>query len=870
MADSEGAVTEVGEPRRRGKAPSAALVAGAALAVCVGYFIGANIGFLLRLPPATPSIVWPPNSILTAALLLSPPGRWWIFLLAALPAHLVAELPVISPVSLVFVLYATNCLEAAIGALGVRMLSDAPTRFDTLPRVAAFVLGAGILGPFLSSFVDAAAVATLLGEPYGVVWRTRFFSNVLTELVLVPTIIFIARDAWSRVRHASPLRRVEAALLGASLAAVAMVYLSAPPKEPESLLGPLNVPVAFFIPFVLWGTVRFGPAGASLSLLATSLFVIWSATHGQGGFESPPTTASVLALQISLAVSAIPVLALAGLIEERWRDRQALADRLRFEELLARLSAAFVHLASNRMDEAFQVWLERLGQFLELDRVLLLRLSDDGRHVMASHAWARPGLAPLPTVNLSGLYPWSVRQLLREQPVMFRHPGDLPAEAGRDRTALAEMGITAKLAVPLAAGGRVLGGLSLITVGRARAWPEELVGRVQLVAEVFANALGRKESEDALRASELMKSAILASLNSSVAVLDGRGHVIEINRVWARFTPDFDQAAGREIGVGQNYLAFCREAASRGEPHAAAAVVGIEAVLDGSQTGFSLEYPVGPAATERWYAMSVVPLNRADGGAVVSNTDITERKRAELEAQRSRQDLAHVTRVSAMGELAASLAHELNQPLTGILTNAQAARRLLDAARPDLAEVRAILRDIVDDDRRAADVIQRMRDLLRKGEAEMDRLDLNTLVRGVLKLVGSDTVIRNVNVALDLDARVALVTGDRVQLEQVLLNLILNAMEAISEQIGGDRTVIVRTRSAEGSSVMVSVEDTGPGLRRGTQHMVFEPFYTTKATGMGMGLAIARSIIEAHGGKIWAEENGRGATFLFQLPRAAA
>jgi signal transduction histidine kinase len=295
-------------------------------------------------------------------------------------------------------------------------------------------------------------------------------------------------------------------------------------------------------------------------------------------------------------------------------------------------------------------------------------------------------------------------------------------------------------------------------------------------------------------------------------------------------------------------------------------MLGIELVLNASRTGFAFEFPAGTGAGERWYAMSVVPLNRPEGGAVVSSTDITERKRAELEAQRSRQELAHFTRVSTMGELTASLAHELNQPLTGILTNAQAARRLLEVAKPDLAELRAILVDIIEDDRRAADVIQRLRDLLRKGESEVCLLDLNDLVRDTRKLLSSDTVIRNVKIELDLDTRATVVSGDRVQIEQVFLNLLINAMEAMSERVGGDRTVVVRTRNADGNCVQASVEDGGPGLRSGTQQMVFEPFYTTKASGMGMGLAIARSIIEAHGGTIWAENNSRGATFHFRLP----
>jgi len=136
----------------------------------------------------------------------------------------------------------------------------------------------------------------------------------------------------------------------------------------------------------------------------------------------------------------------------------------------------------------------------------------------------------------------------------------------------------------------------------------------------------------------------------------------------------------------------------------------------------------------------------------------------------------------------------------------------------------------------------------------------------VLKLLGSDTVIRNVNIALDLESSVPVVSGDRVQLEQVLLNLLLNAMEAMAERLGGDRTVVVRTRNTDAACVQASVEDGGPGLRPGTLETVFEPFYTTKSSGMGMGLAIARSIIEAHGGTIWAENSTRGATFHFRLP----
>ena len=198
----------------------------------------------------------------------------------------------------------------------------------------------------------------------------------------------------------------------------------------------------------------------------------------------------------------------------------------------------------------------------------------------------------------------------------------------------------------------------------------------------------------------------------------------------------------------------------------------------------------------------------------------------------------------------------------------QVALPALDASPPDLTEVHEILSDIIEDDKRAAEVIRRLRDLLRKGESEQLLLDLNTLIRDVAKLVSSDAVIRNVAVTLVLDSDLPPVTGDRIQLEQVVLNLMLNGMEAMGEGRAGDeRPLVIRTERTETKGVHVSVRDAGIGLHAGTQELVFEPFYTTKPAGMGMGLAIARSIIEAHGGSIWAVNNpARGATFHFTLP----
>jgi two-component system sensor kinase FixL len=337
-------------------------------------------------------------------------------------------------------------------------------------------------------------------------------------------------------------------------------------------------------------------------------------------------------------------------------------------------------------------------------------------------------------------------------------------------------------------------------------------------------------------------------------VLDREGRIVAVNDAWRR---------GEAPCEGVNYAELWRQAAREGQPHARDVMTGIAAVLEGTRPEFSIEYTCGATAGEQWCMMLVVPLHRPEGGAVVSRSDVTERRQAEADAQRIRQELAHFTRVTTMGELTTSIAHELNQPLTAILANAQAAKRLLARARPDLEEVGAILSDIIADDRRAGAVIHRVRDMLIKREPEPRQLNLNLLIEDVVTLLSSDLLINNVTVTLDLADDLPPVDGDCVQIQQVMLNLLLNAIDAVKNR--PDRTIVVQTRWRQ--AVHVSVRDAGPGLAPGTHELVFQPFYTTKSAGMGMGLAISHSIIEAHSGLIWATDNPTGgATFHFALP----
>jgi signal transduction histidine kinase len=866
--NARGAMIEEAPPGLGAGRPSALRVAGTAVLVAVAYYVGANVGFILGLPSATPSVLWLPNAILTATLLLTPVKRWWIYLLAAFPAHVASKFGVPMPPLLVLALFVTNCSEALVAAVFVRRFSDAPTRFDSLRRVAVFIGGAVLVAPFLSSFADAAVTSELKHAPYWLVWRTRFIANALTELTLVPAIVGVvtARSSWE---PEIPLRRyIEAGLLVLAMTTVGAVVVESLVHGPSTIPGAPYTPLVTLLPFILWASVRFGPVGASLALLCTVLLAIVVSVHGRPA-AAMPSADSVTAFQILLFVVAIPFMCLAAVFDERRRSNEALADRLRFEELLVRLSSTFVHLPSHEVETAVEASVRQLGDFLGLDRVTLYRLSRDAEELAVAFTWSAPSVRPLPRVSPRRDFPWLHAQLVSERTVAFSDPDRLPPEARTDADTFRRRGIRSNLSIPMVAGGRILGSLAFVTLTGERAWPDELVQRLRLIGEVFANALAQQEAEDIVRASEVMKSAILASLHSDVAVLDREGRIVTVNDGWIRF--ERENGGTPEACVGTSYLDAWRLAAGKDVPHAAEALAGTQAVLDRTSPSFALEYACRESGYERWFAVSVVPLNVPGGGAVVSRSEITERKRAELEVQRSRQELAHVSRVSMMGELTASLAHELNQPLTGILANAQAALRFLDATSPDLTEIRSILSDIVDDDKRAGEVIRRLRGLLRKDGVQFKALDLNVLIRDVAKLLTSDAVIRNIAVRLELAPDPVLVSGDSVQLQQVVLNLLLNAMESMAECADDGRSITVRTENTDVEAVHVSVQDAGIGFRQEAQHLVFEPFYTTKPSGMGMGLAISKSIIEAHGGLIWAQDNSiAGATFHFSLPTAGA
>lgn len=277
---------------------------------------------------------------------------------------------------------------------------------------------------------------------------------------------------------------------------------------------------------------------------------------------------------------------------------------------------------------------------------------------------------------------------------------------------------------------------------------------------------------------------------------------------------------------------------------------------------------------QRWIRIRARQNSKRHGAATQLSgifVDITDQKTAEIETALQRQEVAHLMRVSVLGELSGAIAHEINQPLTAIQSNAETGLDLLAAASPDLAELRDILQDIVDDNRRAGEVIQRLRNLLKKGETAPVAVDVNNVVASTFALLHNELISRRISVNLELGRGLPATMADPVQLQQVLLNLVVNAMDAMSSTPIDERLITVSTSMTPANAIEVRVKDNGPGLQAEAESRVFEPFYTTKPNGLGLGLAICSTIVEAHGGEVeLANDAGGGAVARLVLPARSA
>jgi len=360
-----------------------------------------------------------------------------------------------------------------------------------------------------------------------------------------------------------------------------------------------------------------------------------------------------------------------------------------------------------------------------------------------------------------------------------------------------------------------------------------------------------------------LKAGLLQHLPVSAWTLEPDGTPDFVNQVWLEF-------AGQTLDFVRSHPEAWMTAVHP-EDRGKASSSFREGVCSGR--GFAIETRSLRAkdGAYRWHLQQAVPMRDAEGKVlkfVGTTTDIDDQKRAEEALRQAQSDLARINRVTTMGELTASLAHEISQPISGAITNANVCLRKLGHDKPDLDEVRAAVTRIGRDAKRAAEIIGRIRSQFERSALSREVIDVNEINRDTIALLRGEAVRHNISVRTELAADLPQIVGDRVQLQQVAMNLIINSIEAMKDA-DGIRELVIKSERAENERVLVSVSDTGVGLPPQLAEQIFEPFFTTKPQGTGMGLRISRSIIESHGGHLWAVgSSGRGATFHLNLPAA--
>jgi PAS domain S-box-containing protein len=542
--------------------------------------------------------------------------------------------------------------------------------------------------------------------------------------------------------------------------------------------------------------------------------------------------------------------------EAGWTGEERRSDALLFD-----IAARFIALPADRIADEILRAQREVCEGLGLDTSSLWEMPlDEPTKVLSTHIYVPPDYpVPLETMDAKEFFPWTMRRLARGETVVLERLSDIPPEGARDLETFRYHQVQSTLVFPLAAGeGPMFGVVSFDTIRKPKTWSRSLVHKLGLVAQIFGYALLRKRADQELRKSEARYRGLFEDSLEGIFRTSPEGRILLVNPALAGMlgydSPEDVLQSVRDLG-GQVWADS--EERSR-------LIHRLE--KEGSLRSYECRLKQKDG-TPIWISLSVRPVRGPDGRIAYFDgfaENIEERKSAEQALAELRLERAHLLRVLTADELSTSLAHEINQPLGAILNNAEAARALLSRGPDKAGAIPEIVEDIIQDAQRAGDIIRKVRRVMKKSDGTYERLPVNGLIEETLGIMQNNLMLNNVTLRTELAPDVADIKGDRVRLQQVLLNLVTNALEAMKES--PSKVLTLRSAMDGPDTVIVSVEDSGPGVAATHQEGVFQPFFTTKRGGLGLGLSICRSIVEEHEGRIWlVNDPGKGAIFSCSL-----
>jgi PAS domain S-box-containing protein len=768
------------------------------------YVIAGKFGLMLASLHASASPVWPAAGIALAALLVLGYRAWPAIIVGAFLVNVTTAGNVATSLAIA----SGNTLEAVCGAWLVNRFAGGTTAFDRPQGVVKFALAA-VVSTIISPVFGVTSLA--LGgfadwANFGAIWLTWWLGDTTGDLLIAPLIIL-----WS-IPSKWRWNRREAVEVGILL--LLLFVLSEAVFCGWLTISARNYPIAFIsLPIVIWMAFRFTQRETATGVFILSAIAIWGTMHGFGPFIGETENQSLLGLQSWTAVLSITAMALSAGMAERGRAEEALRE-----------SEANMSLAANAANLGLWVWNVPGG---------------DERWV--TEKWRQLfGFADSEPVTfdrfLEVVHPGDSERVKQVVQQMLEHGGEYEIDYRITRPDGSIRWIASHGSVEL-----------------------EERGKPVLVRGVSRDVTKRKIAEEELRESEARFRTVANAAPVMIWVSGTDKLRTFFNKSWLDFTgrtKEQELGNGWTEGVHSDDLEHCLEIYTSS--------------FDARQP-FTMEYRLRRNDGEHRWVLDIGTPRFSDDGAFLgyigSCIDIAERKQAELDHERQNMELARVGRVALMGELAASLAHEVNNPIGAIVTNASAAQRLIAAGKLETEELNELLADIVADGRRAGEIVHGIRNMVRKGKERRSLVEINDTIQDLLRIIHAEAVGRDVTVVTEIDSEGCRVMADPVQLLQVLLNLTMNGFEAMSVIRSNARRLIIRAGRNGTGEICISVRDSGPGFPGGLAEQLFEPFFSTKAEGTGMGLAIARSIVEALGGTLSGEncEDG-GACFTVCLP----